>query len=177
MSCCNFCTNIESKNNLNVDKDKETNVFLQIYNWCKNNIQYFLLGIGICQILAGMYLYAVKTTEDNFTTTIAAMFTSGVSHSSIASIPITKKIREIKFLIVPIILIIYILIINSYVLSLILNKSISDYRMTIIILIEAFVVTGWVSAITYNLSKLVYHKKIEIKDDELIEIKSDEIIN
>ena len=143
---------------------------------CKNNIQYFLLGIGICQILAGMYLYAVKTDEDNFTTTIAAMFTSGVSHSSIASIPITQKIREIKFLIVPIILIIYILIINSYVLSLILNKSISNC-MPVIILIEVFVVTGWVFSITYNLSKLVYHKKIEIKDDELIEIKSDEIIN
>ena len=164
MSCCNFCTNIESKNNLNV--------FLQIYNWCKHNIQYFLLGIGICQILAGMYLYAVKTVEDNFTVTIAAMFTSGVSHSSIASIPITQKIREIKFLLVPIILVIYILIINSYVLSLILNRSISDYRMTIIILIEAFIVTGWVSAITYNLSKLVYHKKIESNDDKLIEIQN-----
>jgi hypothetical protein len=96
-----------------------------------------------------MYLYTVKTTKDNFTTTIA-------------SIPLRKKIQEIKFLIVPIILIIYILIINSYVLRITLNKSISNC-MPVIILIEVFVVTGWVFSITYNLSKLVYHKKLKLK--------------
>jgi hypothetical protein len=165
-SCCNFCTNIHSKNTTenNNENEIETNIFIKIWNWCRENIQYFLLGIGVIQILSGIYIYAVKTSQDNsnsMTIIISTMFTSGISHSSIASINI-NHFKKIKFILIPILIIAYIIIINSYTLSILLNHSVDDYRMTIIILIETFIVTLWSVTITYKLSKLLYRSELNL---------------
>jgi len=154
MSCCNFCTNIHSKNN--AGSDEETNLFIKIWNWVKENVQYFLLGIGVCQFLSGIYLLAIHKKTDDFTIMLACLFSSGLSHSSLAGVDI-KKFKFSCIYIIPIIFIIYILTINTFTLNEILSSKL-DARLTLIIILEAGIVTLWAVAITYKLSQSFYIK-------------------